>query len=130
VPGRVTRVEPNPLGVLMGTVDFGGVSKEVCLDYLPDVRVGEYVIVHVGFAISKVDEAEAKQVFELLRTMGELEEFEPPAGGSASPRAAVDEAPAPSTAALGSAAPGAPPRPADTGPPPPASRGTPRPAGA
>ncbi len=83
VPGRVVRVEPNPLGVLMGTVDFGGVRKEVCLDYLPQVAVGEYVIVHVGFAISKVDEAEAKQVFALLERMGGLEELGPLAGEAA-----------------------------------------------
>ncbi|MCK9930282.1 HypC/HybG/HupF family hydrogenase formation chaperone [Frankia sp. Mgl5] len=57
-------------GLLMGTVDFDGLTREVCLAYLPDARVGEYVIVHVGFAISMVDEAEAHRTLEMLRSMG------------------------------------------------------------
>ena len=56
----------------MGTVSFGGIRKEVCLAYVPDVKVGEYVLVHVGFALSRIDEDEAKKVFETLRDMGEL----------------------------------------------------------
>jgi hydrogenase expression/formation protein HypC len=60
----------------MGTVDFGGVRREVCLAYLDeDVRVGDYAIVHVGFAISRIDEAEAERTFALLEEMGELEEL-------------------------------------------------------
>jgi hydrogenase expression/formation protein HypC len=60
----------------MGRVDFAGITKEVCLAYVPDVQVGEYVIVHVGFAISKIDEEEAMQVFEYLKQMEELAELE------------------------------------------------------
>jgi hydrogenase expression/formation protein HypC len=55
----------------MGTVDFGGIQKQVCLEWIPEVTVGEYVIVHVGFAISKMDEAEALETLEMLRQMGE-----------------------------------------------------------
>lgn len=76
VPGRVTEIVPNALGVPTGKVDFGGISKEVCFAYTPEVQVGEYVVVHVGFAISKLDEAEAKKVFEYLKELGELEGLE------------------------------------------------------
>jgi len=60
----------------MGKIDFGGILKEASLAYVPDARVGDYVIVHVGFALSKVDKAEAKKVFEYLKRMGELGELE------------------------------------------------------
>ena len=73
VPGKVVHKEDNELGMTMGTVSFGGIKKEVCLAYVPEVEIGEYVIVHVGFAISKVDEAEAEQVFRMLEEMGDLE---------------------------------------------------------
>lgn len=56
----------------MGRVDFGGIIKEASLAYVPEVNVGDYVIVHVGFALSKVDEEEAQKVFEYLRQMEEL----------------------------------------------------------
>jgi hydrogenase expression/formation protein HypC len=72
VPGRVTRVGANALGTLMGRVDFGGITKEVCLAYLPETKIGDYVIVHVGFAIGRVSEHEAMEVFETLRRLGEL----------------------------------------------------------
>jgi hydrogenase expression/formation protein HypC len=61
----------------MGQVDFGGVRREVCLAYVADqVRPGDYVVVHVGFAISKVDEAEARRTFEALKEMSALEELD------------------------------------------------------
>ncbi|UCE86884.1 MAG: HypC/HybG/HupF family hydrogenase formation chaperone [Deltaproteobacteria bacterium] len=72
VPGEIVAIEENALGMTMGTVRFGGVHKEVCLAYVPDVRVGEYVLVHVGFALSRIDEDEARSVFALLEEMGEL----------------------------------------------------------
>ena len=78
VPGKVIHVKPDPLGMHMGKVSFGGITKEVCLAYTPDVKVGEYVIVHVGFAISQVDEEEAARVFEFLREMDELGELDVP----------------------------------------------------
>jgi hydrogenase expression/formation protein HypC len=76
VPGKVVEIQENPLGMTMGRVDFAGITKDVCLAYVPDVQLGDYVIVHVGFAISKVDEEEAMQVFEYLRQMEELAELE------------------------------------------------------
>ncbi len=60
----------------MGKVSFGGMAKEVCLAYVPEAEVGDYVIVHAGFALNKLDEEEAKEVFELLRQMGEVEELQ------------------------------------------------------
>jgi len=56
----------------MGKIDFAGVVKQASLAYVPEVQVGDYVIVHVGFALSKVDEAEAQKVFEYLKQMDEL----------------------------------------------------------
>ncbi len=74
VPGKILSIEPNPLGITMGKVSFGGVTKEVCLAYVPDAQVNDYVIVHAGFALNKLDEQEAQEVFTLLREMGEVEE--------------------------------------------------------
>ncbi|WP_432825969.1 HypC/HybG/HupF family hydrogenase formation chaperone [Dactylosporangium sp. CA-092794] len=75
VPGRVTAVDDGS-GLPMGTVDFGGVRREVCLAYVPDARVGEYVVVHVGFAIGRLDEAEALRTLRVLRAMDDLLERE------------------------------------------------------
>jgi hydrogenase expression/formation protein HypC len=66
---------------LMGKVDFGGVAREVCLAYVPDVRVDDYVIVHVGFALSKIDAAEAARTYALLAELGALEAPDEPEGG-------------------------------------------------
>lgn len=74
VPGKILSIEPNPLGITMGKVSFGGVTKEVCLAYVPEARVDDYVIVHAGFALNTLDEREAQEVFALLREMGELDE--------------------------------------------------------
>jgi hydrogenase expression/formation protein HypC len=78
VPGRVIAIEPNPLGMTMGKVNFAGVTKSVCLAYVPEVQVGDYVVVHVGFAISMVDEQEATKVFAYLREMDDLKELDIP----------------------------------------------------
>jgi hydrogenase expression/formation protein HypC len=78
VPGKVMEIRKNDLGMTMGTVSFGGIAKEICLEYLPDAQVGDYVIVHVGFAISQVSEEEANEVFETLREMGELGDLDLP----------------------------------------------------
>jgi len=76
IPGKIVEVHEDR-GLAMGTVDFGGVRREVCLAYVADeVEVGDYAVVHVGFASSKVDEAEAKRTFEVLREMSELDELE------------------------------------------------------
>jgi hydrogenase expression/formation protein HypC len=73
VPGRIVRLD-NRDDTLMAEVDFGGVRKDVCLEYIPDAGVGEYVIVHVGFAIQRLDEASAKQTLSNFERMGVLEE--------------------------------------------------------
>jgi len=76
IPGRIVEVHDDA-GLTMGVVDFGGVRREVCLAYVQDeVALGSYVIVHVGFAISIVDEAEAHRTFEVLREMSQLDELE------------------------------------------------------
>lgn len=75
VPGKVISIRGEDPLARMGRVDFGGVVREASLAYVPEVQVGDYVIVHVGFAISKVDEAEARKVFEYLEQMGELAEL-------------------------------------------------------
>ncbi len=69
VPGKVLDVRDDR-GTRMATVDFGGVVKEICLAYLPDVGVGDYAIVHVGFAISKVDEASALETLQMFKDLG------------------------------------------------------------
>jgi hydrogenase expression/formation protein HypC len=78
VPGQVVRVERNDLGMTMGVVKFGGISKEVCLMYTPEADVGDWVLVHVGFAISKLDEEQAKEIFATLQEMGDLADLDPP----------------------------------------------------
>jgi hydrogenase expression/formation protein HypC len=75
IPGQITALTDAD-GVRMGTVDFGGVRKDVCLEYVPDAQVGEYVIVHVGFAITRVDQAEAERTLDVLRAMGDAVEAE------------------------------------------------------
>ena len=76
IPGRIIDTRDDA-GLPMGTVDFGGVRRECCLAYVAsEVAVGDYVIVHVGFAISRVDEEEAMKTFAALREMSQLEELE------------------------------------------------------
>ena len=70
IPGRITQIragDPFPTAV----VDYGGVRKEACLAYVPDAAVGEYVVVHVGFAISRIDEQEALRTLDVLRAMAD-----------------------------------------------------------
>ena len=76
IPGRIQSIRDD-VGLAMGVVDFGGVRREVCLQYVQDeVAVGDYVIVHVGFAITRVDEDEAKRTFEVLKEMSQLDELD------------------------------------------------------
>ena len=76
IPGRIVELHDDQ-GLTMGVVDFGGVRREVCLQYVADtVSPGDYVVVHVGFAISRVDEDEARKTFEALRAMSQLDELE------------------------------------------------------
>ena len=75
IPGKVEGITGSDPITRMGRINFGGVIKEASLAYLPDVRIGEYVLVHVGFALSKIDEEEAKKVFQYLEQIGELSEL-------------------------------------------------------
>ena len=79
VPGRILSIDGTDPVLRAGRVDFAGIVKRVNLSYVPDAQVGDFVLVHVGFAISLVDEAEAAQVFSYLREMGDLAELEEPA---------------------------------------------------
>jgi hydrogenase expression/formation protein HypC len=83
VPGQVVSIEQDPLGMNMGEVSFAGIKKKVCLAYTPEVEIGDFVVVHVGFAISKIDEEEAQQVFRFLAEMDELDELDIPQPGEA-----------------------------------------------
>lgn len=74
VPGKIISIQGDDLN-RMGRVSFSGVVKEVSLAYVPDAEIGDYVIVHVGFALSKVDAEEAQRVFRYLEEMGDLEEL-------------------------------------------------------
>lgn len=76
VPGKILTIDGAEPILRTGKVQFGGIVKEVHLAYLPEAKVGDYVIVHVGFAISIVDEKEATRVFEYLREMDALRESE------------------------------------------------------
>jgi hydrogenase expression/formation protein HypC len=72
VPGKITEIyETN--GLLMGKIDFGGVMREACLAYVPDAKVGDYTIIHVGFALNLIDEKEAMETLALLKEINDLE---------------------------------------------------------
>ena len=73
VPGKVLEIEERD-GTRMASVDFGGVVKDVCLEYLPDLQVGEYTIVHVGFALQRLDEESARRALALFEGLGLLQE--------------------------------------------------------
>ena len=75
VPGRVVSRELED-GLLMGRVDFGGVSRKVCLEHVQEVAPGDYVLVHVGFALSRIDAEEARKIFELLHELDQLGEVQ------------------------------------------------------
>ena len=75
IPGKVLEVrEENSLRI--AKVEFGGITKDICLAYLPEAEVGDYVLVHVGFAISKIDEEEAAEIFSYIEQIGELAELD------------------------------------------------------
>ena len=76
IPGKVLSISGDDPLTRMGRIDFSGVVKQASLAYVPEVEIGDYVIVHVGFALSKVDEEEAQKVFGYLKQIGELAELE------------------------------------------------------
>ena len=75
IPGKVLEIFERD-AMQMGKVEFGGITKDICLAYLPDTEVGEYVLVHVGFAISRIDEQEAAEIFDTIRQIGELDDLQ------------------------------------------------------
>jgi hydrogenase expression/formation protein HypC len=74
IPGKVIETYEEH-DVLMGKIDFDGIRKRACLEHLPDIKIGDYVLVHVGFALARINENEAKQVFEFLSSMKQLDEL-------------------------------------------------------
>jgi len=77
IPGQVLSLA-NASGLRMGKVQFGGIVRDACLEYVPEVTVGDFVIVHAGFAISRVDEEEAARTYQLLEEIGQLAELDQP----------------------------------------------------
>jgi len=75
IPGKIESISGDDALTRMGKVNFGGILKEASLAYVPEAKVGDYVIVHVGFALSRLDEDEAHKVFDYLKQMGELGEL-------------------------------------------------------
>ena len=73
VPGQIIAVREEH-GMKMATISFDGIHKDICLAYLPDIDVGDYAIVHVGFAISKIDESSALETLQMFRDLGVLDE--------------------------------------------------------
>ena len=76
IPGKVLEIVQHPSGLKMGRTNFGGIVKQVCLEYTPEVDVGDYVLVHVGFALNKVNEDEALRMYKVLEELGQLSELE------------------------------------------------------
>ena len=76
IPGKVLQIERGTTP-LMGEVSFGGIQKRICLEWIPEVTVGQYVIVHVGFAISTVDEKEALETLKLFEEIGQADDESP-----------------------------------------------------
>jgi len=78
IPGKLIEISTDANGVRMGKANFGGIVKQVCLEYTPEVEKGDYVLVHVGFALSKVDEALATRTYQALQEMQQLSELATP----------------------------------------------------
>ena len=99
IPGKIIDVSDDPYGVRMGRANFGGVVKQVCLQYTPEVQLGDYVLVHVGFALGKIDAEEAERTYQALAEMEQLAELETREigddGDPQSPAATVATTPSP-----------------------------------
>ena len=78
IPGKLIEIVQHPSGIRMGRANFGGIVKQICLEYTPEARVDDYVLVHVGFALSTIDQEEAMRTYELLKEMSQLQELEVP----------------------------------------------------
>ena len=94
IPGKLLAVHEQD-GLMMGKVEFGGIAKDICLAYLPEVQVGDYVLVHVGFAISRIDEQEAQEIFSYIQQIEELSDLEDSdlPGAAAAVRSTQESAP-------------------------------------
>src|SRR5271157_2651209 len=84
IPGKVSQIDVLD-GVRSGRIEFGGITRQACLDFVPEANVGDYVMVHVGFAISVVDKDEAERTYAMLESMGVLAEELAPGGGNPKP---------------------------------------------
>jgi hydrogenase expression/formation protein HypC len=78
IPGKLIEVTSDSAGVKMGRANFGGIVKQVCLEYTPEAKVHDYVLVHVGFALSTVDQEEAARTYQLLQELKQLGELDTP----------------------------------------------------
>ncbi len=78
IPGKILETHREH-EMLMAKVQFGGITKRICLEYVPEAKIGDYVLVHVGFALAMIDEEEAHRVYEMLKTIGGLDELNEPA---------------------------------------------------
>jgi hydrogenase expression/formation protein HypC len=93
IPGKLIEINEDPLGMRMGKANFGGIVKQVCLQYTPDAQPGDYVLVHVGFALGKVDEAEAERTYKALEAMDQLNDLYTPEYDEAAETAAAVSTP-------------------------------------
>lgn len=78
IPGKLIEITDDGHGLRMGRANFGGIVKQICLEYTPEAREGDYVLVHVGFALNLVDEAEAERTYAALKELQQLDELEEP----------------------------------------------------
>lgn len=73
VPGKIVSIDDSNAELKMAKVSFGGVIKDICIQWLPDVKVGDYVLAHVGFALNKIDQKDAEETIEILKQMGDIQ---------------------------------------------------------
>ena len=78
IPGKLVEILDHPSGIRMGKANFGGTVKQVCLEYTPEAKIDDYILVHVGFALNTIDEAEAARTYALLKEMAQLQELDVP----------------------------------------------------
>lgn len=76
VPGKIMSIDETNPELKMAKVNFGGMMKDICIQWLPDVQVGEYILAHVGFALNKINEKDAEETLNILREMGDLNDSE------------------------------------------------------
>ena len=76
IPGKIVSIDESNKDLKMAKVNFGGVMKDICIQWLPDVQIGEYVLAHVGFALNKIDQKDAEETIEILKRMGDLQDPE------------------------------------------------------